>query len=147
MRFQFPFDRCDPLSGLLLITDIIDERSGNDRFGTRFRDADLSIGMFVSNLEENPLTGVPAAADEHPLPMKLFSMEHKMEFTFFPALLRGRGIDHIVGAGIPYDDLTGAVVPFRDNSFEPAIIDRMVFGQHSETLLRWIEARPFGYGP
>src|SRR5215475_5100225 len=103
MRFQFPFDRRDPLPGLLLIADIVDERSGNDRFGTGFRNADLGMGMFVSNLEENPLARIPAAADEYPLALKLVAMQHKVKLAFLPTDLSGCRIDHVVGAGIPDD--------------------------------------------
>src|SRR5215475_4463123 len=147
MRFQFLFDRCDSLPGVFLIVDIVHERSGNDRFGTGFCNADLGIGMVVSNFEENPLTRIPAAADEHPLALKLVAMQHEVKFTFLPTGLRGSRIDHIVSAGIPDNDLTCTVVALRYNSFEPAVVDRMIFGQHRETLLGWIETRPLGYSP
>jgi len=70
-----------------------------------------------------------------------------MQLPFLPAFLGCFRIDHLVRAVIPNNDVAGAVVPFGDDAFEFAIVDRMILRFHSETFLGGIERRTFGDRP
>ena len=50
-------------------------------------------------------------------------------------------------AAIPDDDVAGAVVARRDRAFEVRVLERVIFDQRGEALVRGIGGRTFGYGP
>src|SRR5262245_41422435 len=50
-------------------------------------------------------------------------------------------------AAIPKHDRTAAVFTLRNDAFEVAIIERMIFGLDGKSFVFGIERRPLGYGP
>ena len=145
--FELALDRRDPLPARRLLADFVDEASGNNRFGPLLGDIDVRGRILVANLEKDPLSGFAAAPDQDPFTLKFFPLEDEMQFPFFPALLRRVRIDHFVCAVVPNNHFPGAIVPGRNNAFELAVIDRVVFGLHGQALLGRIERGALGNGP
>ena len=135
------------MSSAVLLADFVDELSGDDRFRPYQGDVVFSRSVAVADLEENPLARFAAAPHQHPFAFEFFAPENEMQLPFLPAFLRCFGIDHLVRAVIPNNDFAGAVVPFRDDAFKFAIVDRMILRLHSETFLGGIEGRTFGDRP
>src|SRR5439155_157440 len=145
--FKFALDRSDPMSSAVLLADFVDELSGDDRFRPYQGDVVFSRSVAVADLEENPLARFAAAPHQHPFAFEFFAPENEMQLPFLPAFLRCFGIDHLVRAVIPNNDFAGAVVPFRDDAFKFAVVDRMILRLHSQTFLGGIERRTFGDRP
>ena len=53
--------------------EIVNEIAGNHGFRPLDSDVRVWSGVGVTNLEENPLLGIAASADQYPLPTQLLS--------------------------------------------------------------------------
>ena len=103
--------------------------------------------MRVANFEEDPLIWLARTADEHPFAFKLLPLQHEVKLAFLPSGFRSFRIDHFIGSVVPDNDVAGAVVAFGNDSFESAVVERMIFGEYRETLFTGIEGGTFGNRP
>ena len=99
-------------------------------------------------LDQQPAAPVAVGsfrAYEHPRALQLVAVERELEVPFFQ-----RRIDvvdfRLPGAAVPQQHDAGAVA-FGNHPFEFAVLDRMIFDVHRETLCRGIERRTFRHGP
>src|SRR5581483_1089522 len=52
-----------------------------------------------------------------------------------------------VGSLVPDDDFTRAVLAFRNDAFERAVVVWMIFDVHRKPPVLWVERRTFGHRP
>src|SRR6185312_1193725 len=110
------------------------------------------LGVLVAVLDQQPsllarLAAVFAAmrADQRPDSLELFAVELELEVAL---LICGHRIpDRMPGAAIPHHHGARSVLARRNDAFEAAVFERMVFDVHRQPLVVRVEARTFGHRP
>lgn len=86
--------------------------------------------------------------DERPFAKHLLSEHAEGQFS---GLQRPHGVvprfDELPCPLVPDDHTAGAVVPLRDDSFEPCVVERVVLGHHRQPFDRRVVGRAFRNGP
>ena len=111
-------------------------------------DVVIAPHVLVIALDEKPCRPILVASRtrKDPGAVKLLAVEAKMQPPF--AQRRQRiGILRRPHTLVPKEHLACAILLLRDHALELAILERMVFGLHGETLVGRIEARPLRHRP
>src|SRR5260221_459502 len=85
-------------------------------------------------------------ANQHPRSAKFLSVESEFQISFAKGSV-DIGNFGSPGASIPKHDSAASVLAFRNNAFERAVIERMVFHLSGEAFYGWVERRSLGHGP
>ena len=140
------------------LLQVLDGESRVDR-AVLGQDFALRVGVSVPVLDEEPVAGPSAGADEGPRAAHLASLQGEGELPGLQllahpavrlvavaerqdALFVGR-----VDAGVPDDHLARAVAALGDYAFEAGVVQRVVFDHGGEALLAGVEGRPLGDRP
>ncbi len=137
-----------PFLGARIAGDVVERALGDDRsivapIAGRAREA-------VALLDEQPRVVLAVARThlhERERAAQLLAVHDELQRAFGDLRNRVIAFDQLVRAVIPNNDFARAVVPGRDLSFEPGVIERVVFDPHREPFVGGIERRPFGHRP
>ena len=89
-----------------------------------------------------------AHADQRPLAFHLFAMQHELQRTRLQRRVHVRADRlRLPRPLVPHHHCAAAVLPLRDDALEPAILHRMVFDLHGQSLIGRDVAGSFGNGP
>src|SRR5262249_839056 len=78
---------------------------------------------------------------------QLLSMQAKLEIAGLPLLLRRLVSRPFVGAAVPQDDASGAVIPTGNGSLKVAVVQRMIFHVHGQAFNRGVKGGAVGQRP
>ena len=124
-----------------------------DTFGLLVHDVELRLGSceLVPFLHEQPASAPVLRLffflqlHEHPRARELLAMEPELQEPRAVALVRVA--DRLPPAPVPEENRSAAVLPFRNDSLETAVLDRVILRLHREPLHRGVETRPLRDGP
>src|ERR1700733_5583638 len=85
--------------------------------------------------------------DEVPIADELLAEETKRDVPLGAHRLFLIRRDRLVGAAVPDEDVTGAVLAARDAPLEAVVLHRMIFRLDRQPLHLGVVARSFGHGP
>ena len=77
--------------------------------------------------------------------MQLIALQLEQQFSFFQPFVRI--FERHPHAAIPHNHRAGAVIPLRDDSFEVAVLEWVVFHFDGEAFVGGIGGRSLGNGP
>ena len=138
----------------LVARDLVEAAARDDAVGLLVDDAGrvAFLRVFVAFLDQQPrllarLAAVLAAvrADQRPAALELFAVELELQMPF---LIAGDRIAvRMPGAAIPHHDGARPVLARRNDAFEAAVFERMIFDVHRQPLVVRVEARSLGHRP